>query len=56
MKQEIISLKKINQNDLMCKEHEKVFMELNYIEQSLLVSAITGCFNSCFCFFSRYSY
>ena len=37
-------LKEIEQNELMSKKHKKVFTTLNYIEHSLILSAIiTGC-------------
>ena len=43
MKQEIISLKKIKENELMSKKHKKVCATLIYIENFLiLASTITG--------------
>ena len=40
-----ISLKKIDQNELMSKKHKNVCTTLNYIEQFLiLASVITGVF------------
>ena len=36
--------KEKQQNELMCRKHEKVCTTLNYIEDSLiLASAVTGC-------------
>ena len=44
MKQEIISLKKIGQNELMSRKHKKGCTTLNYIEHFLILSSkITGC-------------
>ena len=43
MKQEIISLKEINQNEITSKKYRKVSRVLNYIEHLLiLISAVTG--------------
>ena len=43
---------KINKINLMSKKHKKVYTSLNYIGHLLiLASAVTGCFNFCFCFF-----
>ena len=44
MKKEIIPQKKKKHYNLVSKNHEKVFKDLNYIKHSLiLVSTITGC-------------
>ena len=44
MKQEIVSLKKFHQSELINKMHKKVSTTLNYNDQFLiLVSAVTGC-------------
>ena len=43
MKQEIISLKEINQNEITSKKYRKVSRVSNYIEHLLiLISAVTG--------------
>ena len=43
MKQEIISLKEINQNEITSKKNRKVSRVSNYIEHLLiLISAVTG--------------
>ena len=37
-------IEEINWNDLMSKEHKKVYTTLNYIEESFAeISAVTGC-------------
>ena len=44
MKQEIVSLKKFHQSELIKKKHKKVSTTLNYIDHFLiLVSAFTAC-------------
>ena len=37
-------IKELDQNELKCKQHEKVSATLNYIEHvGILVSVVTGC-------------
>ena len=39
---------KINENELMSKKHEKVYVVLNYIEDLLvLISTVSGCVSIC---------
>ena len=45
----------IRHNDLMSEKHKKVCRALNYFEHSVVVSAVSGCFNFCICFISWYS-
>ena len=41
-------IEKINENELMSKKHEKVYVVLNYIEDLLiLISTVSGCVSIC---------
>ena len=45
-------IKKLNQNELMSKKHEKVSTTLNYVKKYFNFCGYWICFNFCFYFFT----